>query len=662
MKKLYALLLAATLAIGSIFPIAQPVFAQENVRLQDDFYDATNQEWLENTKIPDGYSSWGNFHILDKKVSDDLRGIVEDYSKKSDLKENSDEKKLVDLYKSFLDYKNRDAQGIMPIKTDLEKIQKATNLRDLQNVMSVLCKNGNESVFSYLIDTDLKNSDKKILYLDAGSIGMGDVDYYLKSDENTKVIQEAYKKYLKELFVLKGDAKETALKKAQNVYDYEKSIAEVMLSTEESRDLEKQYNVYTIAQLEQLCPNFNWKDALSVLGLDKAEKIILAQPEYFKKLNSLLENKNLETYKSYLEAIVLRDSASLLSRDFEKTSFEYSKVFSGVETMLPDEERAFGLVNGALGEILGKIYVEKYFSKEAKADVELMVSGLIDSYEKRINELDWMSKATKQKAIKKLDTMDVKIGYPDKWEDYSSITIKTYEYGGSLFENARNIQEYFRLESLKDLNSQVDREEWQMTPQTVNAYYNPTVNEIVFPAAILQDPFYKYGASKAKNLGGIGMAIGHEISHAFDDQGAKFDENGNMTNWWTEQDFKEYEKRTTKLVEQYNKYEVLPNEFLNGSFTLGENIADLGGIEAALETLKTTQNPNYDEFFKSYSILWRSLYTDEKVRYNIKTDPHSPGKFRVNGILTNIDKFYEVYGVKEGDLMYTKPEDRIEIW
>lgn len=273
-----------------------------------------------------------------------------------------------------------------------------------------------------------------------------------------------------------------------------------------------------------------------------------------------------------------------------------------------------------------------------------------------------MSKATKQKAIKKLETMTIKIGYPNKWEDYSSIKIDSYKNGGSLLGNIKNIDEYARIKMLRDWEKPLDKEKWEMTPQTINAYYNPIINEIVFPAAILQDPFYKYGASTATNLGGIGMVIGHEISHAFDDQGSKFDENGNMVNWWTSEDLKKYESKTKKLASQYSKYEVLPNTFLNGNLTLGENIADLGGALSALETLKATKNPNYDEFFKSFSKVWRSLDTEETSRYLIKVDPHSPGKFRVNGILTNIDEFYEVYGVKEGDLMYTKPEDRIVIW
>ena len=662
MKKLYALLLAATLAIGSIFPAAQPVFAQENVRIQDDFYTATNTEWLSTTKIPEGYPSWGNFDSLNKKVSDDLRKIVEEYRKKIDLKENSDEKKLVDLYGSFLDYKSRDAQGITPIKGDLEKIQKASNLKELQNVMADLCKNGNENVISYLIDSDLKDNSKKVLYLDTGSLGMEDVDYYLKSDESTKAIQKAYKEYLTQLFVLKGDKKEIALQKADNVYNYEKALASVMLSREEARNFEKQYNVYTIEELEKLCPNLNWRDTFSVLGLEKAKKIVLGQPEYLKKLNSLLEEKNLELYKNYLEAIVLRDASSFLSRDFEKAAFEYSKVFSGVEKMRPDEERAFELVNASLGEILGKIYVEKYFSKEAKSDVESIVKGLINSYEKRINELDWMSKATKEKAIKKIETMNIKIGYPNKWKDYSFIKIASYKDGGSLLQNMKNINEYGRIKMLSDWEKPVDKDEWIMTPQTINAYYNPTINEIVFPAAILQDPFYKYGASRAANLGGIGMVIGHEISHAFDDQGSKFDENGNMINWWTNEDLKKFEEKTSKLAVQYSKYEVIPNVFLNGKFTLGENIADLGGMVSALETLEATENPNYDEFFRAFSKIWRSVDTDEISRYLVTVDPHSPGKFRVNGVLTNTDQFYKIYDVKSGDKMYTKPEDRVKIW
>ncbi|MGL5256140.1 MAG: M13 family metallopeptidase [Proteocatella sp.] len=662
MKKMCSLVLSATIAMGGIFPMYQPVFAEGKVRPQDDFFTASNEAWLKEAKIPEGYSSWGNTDILYKKASDDLKLIIESYRNRTDLKEGSDEKKIVDLYNAFVDYKSRNEQGAGPIKGYTKKINDATSLKELQLVMSELAKIGNDSVFTYMITADPKDSSKNILDIEPGSLGLDDVEYYSSSDQDTKNIQKAYKEYLTKLFVLNGDDKQSASKKAQNVYDYEKSIAAVMLSKEEAMDLEKQYNVYTMSELEKLAPNLNWKASLSELGLEKAKKIIVGQPEYFKKLNTLLEEKNLESYKNYLEAIVLRESAGMLSSDFEKAQFEYEKIFSGVDTMLPVDERAVSTVDGLLGELLGKVYVEKRFSKEAKADVELMVKDIIDSYEDRINGLDWISEATKKRAIKKLETMDIKIGYPNKWEDYSSVNIKTYKNGGSLYENVKNINEYFRLRQLSKLDQPVDRTEWGMTPQTVNAYYNPTVNEIVFPAGILQDPFYKYGAGKAKNLGGIGTVIGHEISHAFDDMGSKFDENGNMVNWWTDKDLKEYQKRTAQLVAQYDKYEVLPNEFVNGTFTLGENIADLGGVEVALDSLETTQKSEYEIFFKSYSGIWKEIQTEELSKFLLTVDSHSPVKFRVNGVLTNVDEFYETYGVKEGDKLYTKSENRIDIW
>lgn len=662
MKKLCTAILAGSLIIGNALSYASAAYAQGSVREQDDFYSSVNSEWLSKSKIPDGFSAWGNFEAVDKQVNDDLRGILTDYAAKNNLKPGSDEKKLADLYTTALDYKDRDAQGLKPIQSQLDAITKIADLPGFMQTAADMTKNGDYSVFGYGIFADLKDSNTNILNIDVGSLGMGNRDYYMDNDDNSQQIQTAYAKYLSTLFKLSGDNELDAKRNAKAVYDFEKSIASSMLSVQDAQDIEKQYNVYTIDQLKKLCPAVDWDTELKQLGLDKAKKIIVSQPEYFKKLNTLVTKENLSTLKLYLKAILLRNSSSVLTSDFEKATFAFESVFTGVNQMRPQDERAFDIVNGSLGGMLGKIYVEKYFKKEAKEDVKKIAQEFLDTYEKRINALDWMSPATKAEAVKKLKTMDVKIGYPDQWDDYSDITIKTYQDGGSLYADLQNIGEYYRVDELAQLDQPVDKTEWGMTPQTINAYYNPSVNEIVFPAGILQEPFYKYGGPLEENLGGIGAIIGHEISHAFDDEGSKFDEKGNMKNWWAAADYKKYAEKTKKLADQYDKYEIIPGQHVNGNMTLGENIADLGAVSAALDILKASKNPDYDKFFTAYAKSWRNIQTDELTISMIKTDPHSPGKFRVNGILTNVDEFYKTYNVTAKDKMFINKENRISIW
>lgn len=649
-------------ALALVLSTAGFGFAQD-VNPKDDFYAAVNAKWMSENPIPEGYSSWSNFMVLNKKVSDDLRGIIEDYnSKKATLKDGSEEKKLVDFYNTALDLKSRNSQGIKPIESALNIVNETKEFKDLHKSIINLNNEGFSTMLHYSIMADLKDSDLNALYVDGPGIGLGEKNYYMGNDENTLKIQKAYKEYLSKLFILKGDSKEVTEKKAESVFNFEKEIASVSLSSEEARDIQKQYNIYTLDELSKLAPNMNISDLIKSLKLDQAKKIIVSQPEVFKKTNTLLSAENMENIKAYLEAVVLRSSADALTSDFEKASFEFSKVFTGIDKMLPENERAFNALNSSLGEMLGKIYVQKYFSEDAKKDVKDLVQSVIKTYEKRIKALDWMSDATKEKAIVKLNSLTIKVGYPDKWNDFSSVDIKSFENGGSYFENIKAIANYYDDKAIASLSQKVDKAKWEMTPQTINAYYNPSINEIVFPAAILQSPFYTFGGSRVANLGGIGAVIGHEISHGFDDQGSMFDEKGNMVNWWTKEDYENYAKKTQALSDQYSKFEVFPNEFINGKLTLGENIADLGGVSAALEAAKQIEGVDLDEFFKSYAKVWRINQKEERARFLLKTDPHSPGKFRVNGILTNIDDFYKQYNVQNSDKMYTAPENRIKIW
>ena len=636
--------------------------AQDTVRKQDDFYGAVNENWLNDTKIPKGYSSWNNFNVLDKKVSDDLRGIVEENVKKRNtLKNGTNEQKLADFYMSVLDYENRDKQGVKPVKYLLDEVEKLSDKKDIAPLAAYLFNQNVEVFLSVYIGPDYKDSSVNILYLDSAGLGMMDRDYYLEKSEKNLKIQEAYKLYLKKMFILSGYAESTAAEKSENVFNFETKLALSMLKREETRNPDKIYNPYTTAELEKEFPNFNWKAYLGNTQLSKADKIVITEPRYLKALNKGFKEEDIRVVKDYIESVVLRENYSLLSREFENASFEYSKVFSGIDEMLPDNERAFDLLNDMLGELLGSIYIKEYFTEDAKNDVITMIKEVIYTYEGRIRSLSWMSEASKKQAVKKLETMTIKVGYPDKWEDYSTIQIKNYQNGGSLYSNVKSIGDYERVKALKDLNQKVDKSRWSMTPQTINAYYNPTANEIVFPAAILQAPFYDYKTSKAKNYGGIGAVIGHEITHAFDDEGSKFDEAGNLKDWWTPKDRKNYEERTEALAKQYSRYKV-GDEKINGKLTLGENIADLGGVSVALEIVKNENPDNLSEFFEAYAVIWRNLVTKERESYLIKIDPHSPGRYRVNGILTNIDDFYDVYNIKSSDKMYTNPKDRIKIW
>lgn len=635
---------------------------QKTLNEQDDFYSAVNEKWLKDNKIPSGYSSWNNFNVLDKKVSDDLREIVEENVKKREyFSEGSNEQKLTDFYVNILDYENRDKEGIKPIKHLLDKVDDLSDKKDISKLIADLFNNNTGAFFSVYVGSDYKNSNVNILYLDSARLGMADRDYYLEDTEKSQKIQKAYKEYLSKLFILSGYNSIEAEEKVKNVFDFEKKLALVMLKREDMRNPEKIYNLYTVSELEKSFPMIKWKNYLENTNLIKAKKIVVSEPDYLKMLNNEIAVCDIKVIKDYLESVILIENSSILSRDFENVSFEYSKVFSGVNEMLPDNERAFKVLNNVMGDLLGRIYVEKYFSEDEKKDVILMIKDIITTYEDRIKKLDWMSETSKKKAIKKLDTMVIKVGYPDKWEDYSEIDIKTYKKGGSLYSNINNIADFERKKAIKKLNEKVDKSEWGMSPQTINAYYNPTANEIVFPAGILQAPFYDYNSSKAKNYGGIGVIIGHEISHAFDDEGSKFDEYGNLKNWWTKNDRENYNLRTEELAKQYSKY-MLNNEKLNGKLTLGENIADLGGVTVALELTKKDSKNSLKEFFESYATVWRNLATNERISYLIKVDPHSPGIYRVNGVLTNIDDFYKVYNVKEDNKMYTKPENRIRIW
>ncbi|ASP28582.1 endopeptidase O [Spiroplasma corruscae] len=634
---------------------------KDKKRIQDNFFNAMNQDWVEKTELPSGYPSWGSFEILRKKSIDDIRDLILELKNKDKNSLNVEQKKIVALFNNYLNWEERNKQGLKPIMGMIEFIDTLKDKKEFTNfIIDFYQKFQTSFLFGFGMDSDFKDSNLRALFISTMSLGMSDRDFYEESHPRHTEIKEAYKKYVNDL-VLESKIKFKSNNLFDLIYSFEDKLAKSMLKKEELRSPENIYNVVTLEDLKSYCKFIDWKDYFDKTGYSKASIIILTQPKYIKKLSDILESINLEDLKDIMKFDLLSAYSGLTSENFYKIAFNFSSVFSGVKEMKPEIERAVEFTNGKLGEMLGKEYVKKHFSEEAKKDVYDMVKKLINVYEKRINDLDWMSETTKIKAVEKLKGFTIKIGYPDKFETYEEVEIRDYNEGGSLYENINNIVKYLIKKELNEINMPVDKNKWYMYPQTVNAYYNPSSNEICFPAAILQSPFYDINEPRAKNLGGIGAVIGHEVSHGFDDEGSKFDKDGNFNNWWTPDDYKEYNKRTQALVEQYNQYDV-NGSHVNGKLTLGENIGDLSGVAAALDICKEECPGDIKLFFENYAIIWRRKSTDELKNTRLLIDPHSPEEFRCNGVLVNINEFHEIFGTQPGDGMYKEEKDRIKVW
>jgi putative endopeptidase len=501
-----------------------------------------------------------------------------------------------------------------------------------------------------------------------------DRDYYVLDDADMKEKREQYIAHVARMLEMSGESKEEASLDAERVLSIETKMAEPRLTRVERRDSRLTYNPMTITELQKLTPNVNWQNYLDATGLKNVDKIIVSQPKYMKALNTILSAQNIEDIKAYLKWTLVNGSASALSTDMEKANWEfYSKTLEGAKEQRPAEERALAVVNGTVGEALGQLYVAEKFPPEAKAKAQAMIKNVLSAFGERIKALPWMEEETKRGALEKLGTTTVKIGYPDKWEDYSAMVIKSPAEGGNHFENMKNAEKWEVAKNFADYGQPVDKSRWGMSPQTVNAYFNPLYNEIVFPAAILQPPFYDYKADEAINYGGIGAVIGHEISHSFDDSGARYDKDGNLNNWWTEIDLERFTELGNNLANQYSALEPLPGVFVDGKFTLGENIGDLGGVNAAYDGLKIFLKENGDpglidgytpeqRFFISWGTIWRTKARDEAIKNQVKTDPHAPGHYRAYVPLQNVDAFYEAFDIKEGDKLYIQPEERVKIW
>lgn len=648
-----------TITIAEFQNIIARIWSLKGSHLNDDFYEAINKEWLNKSTIPVGEIMGGGFPELQKENTDKIEEIINALSGK-EFAEGTKEQKIADFYSTALDTKNRNKQGIEPIQKYVKAINEAKTLDELvQADLAQEKELGLSSLFGFAIMNDAKNSSENALYYAGLATGL-DKNSFVMEDANAK---NAYIEYMTKLLVVSGEEESTAKALAEQVYEMEKSLASVSLDPHEQGDVNKYYNPYTIQQFDDMFKTVDMKQVLTSMKVDSADKVIVFDLKLAEKGAEVLNDTNLHVLKAYSKVQLLMATGSLLSDEFGDAANEFAATLYGVTGEKTEQENAVALTTSTMSGYLEQMFAEKHFSPNAKKDVEQMVEKLITTYEERIKSLDWMSETTKAKAIKKLDTMIVKIGYPDKWDaTLDNVAIKTYDEGGSLFSNTFAVNKAYIENTKAKLGKPVDRSEWVTSVYTVNAFYNALNNEITFPAGILQAPFYDINAKPEENYGAIGMVIGHEISHAFDNNGSAYDENGNANNWWTDEDFEKFKDKNQKLIEFYNAIEIIPGVLNDGQLTLSENVADLGGMAASLQVVSQMSNPDYKAYFESNAEMWKSTTTKEFAAVLSKNDVHSANKIRVNRTIVNFQQFYDTYGIKAGDGMYVAPEDRVSIW
>ncbi|QIR15441.1 M13 family metallopeptidase [Shewanella aestuarii] len=639
----------------------------KSVRPQDDFYLYVNGGWMNTAEIPGDRTNIGAFYDLRENAKQDVKAIIEDLSASDTLTEGTDEQKVADLYRSFMDVETLNKLGVTPLKATFDKIAALKDKNELVTFFAENQVNGGGTPLAFYINVDAKDSSRYATHIWQYGLSLPEKDYYFNDSERFINIRKAYLEHIEKMFNLAG--LENAKASAASILALETAIAEKHWDVVETRDSTKTYNKFEVSELATLAPDINWTGYLAALGADKQADIIINQPSYIQGFNEVLKANDLDTWKTYMTWQALTHAASNLSEALDNENFDFfAKTLNGQAEQEPRWKRGVSTVSSTLGEVVGKVYVKRHFVPEAKDRMEHLVENLRSAYGSSIDSLDWMSEATKVAAKDKLAKFNPKIGYPNKWADYSKLSIKADDLVGNITRAA--IVEHNR--NIAKLGQPIDKDEWHMTPQTVNAYYNPTMNEIVFPAAILQPPFFNLEADDAVNYGGIGAVIGHEMGHGFDDQGAKFDGEGNMRDWWTEADLKAFESKGKALIAQYNGYQVFDDLHVNGELTLGENIGDLSGVTIAYKAYKMSLNgkeaPVIDgltgdeRFFMGFSQIWRVKMKEEALRNRVATDPHSPGHFRAIGALSNMPEFYSTYDVKEGDKMYIAPENRVKIW
>jgi predicted metalloendopeptidase len=665
---------ALSLALIAGFSHAAPAtgiateYIDASVRPQNDFFRYLNGKWLQTVQIPADQASWGSFDQLYENSLTELRGIIEKTAAKSGAA-GTDEQRIGDYYASFMDEARLEQLGIAPLKGELERIAAVKDKSELPALLARLGKIGVNVPFDFGIHQDNKDSTKYVADIVQGGLAMPDRDYYLKADDTKLAEAKArYQQYVAKVLGMAGDANAEANAKA--IVDFETDLAKIQWTKVELRDPIKAYNKVKLADMGKVAPGYDWKAWLDAANLSaKTTYVIVSQPTYLKGFAEVSNKTSLDTWKAYLSMHLIDAYGGYLSKAFVDARFDFhSKTLAGVEEIEPRWKRGVGAVERAQGESLGKLYVAEYFPPERKARMEALVKNLLAAYKDSIDKLDWMSAKTKKEAQAKLAKFTPKIGYPNKWKDYSALVVKRDDLVGNVMRS--RVVEADR--ELNKLGKPIDRDEWGMTPQTVNAYYNPEMNEIVFPAAILQPPFFDANADDAVNYGGIGAVIGHEISHGFDDQGAQYDGNGNLRDWWTAVDHKNFKAKTRMLVKQYKAFEPLKGYHVNGELTLGENIADNSGLAIAYKAYHISLNgkkaPVIDglsgeqRLYMGWAQVWRSKMRDQQQIVQVKTDPHSPDQFRANGSLRNQPGFYEAFGVKPGDQMYLAPKERVIIW
>jgi len=638
-----------------------------SVKPGDNFYLFANGNWIKSNPVPASRTRWGSFDVLREESSKRLQSLLEESASKS----NRDRKTQMigDLYASGMDTATIEALGINPIKGDLDRITDIKNTQALVNEIALIRTMGNGNpLFNVGVGQDRKNVDVYIPQVSQGGTSLPDRDYYIKNDPRSIRIREAYKNYLNTLFTLAGESNTTAANSAEAVLRIEIALAKAQMSRVEMRDPYKTYNKLSLKDLNNLTPEINWSNLFVQLRINKVDSVLVNNPSFLKTADLLLSAVSLNDWKSYLRANVLRTNASYLSRPFVQAQFQLEQVLTGQKVPTPRSERVAALIDNSLGELLGQLYVERYFKPEAKARMLDLVNNLQKTFEERIKRLDWMSDATKQRGIEKLHAFTKKIAYPDKWKDYNGVQISRKDF----LANVKSARLWAYNENVNHMGQPMDRTQWGMTPPTINAYYNPGNNEIAFPAAILQFPFFDFAADDAVNYGGIGAVIGHEMTHGFDDQGRQFAANGNMMDWWTKEDADKFKSRADMVVNQYNNFTVLDTLHVNGRLTLGENLADLGGLNIAYEAFTKTKQfkeakaidgfTPTQRFFLSWAQVWRSNALPETEAQLIQTDVHSPGMHRANGPVANIDAWYQAFNVQAGDKMYKPKDKRIYIW
>jgi putative endopeptidase len=635
-------------------------------RPQDDLFRHVNGGWLAEAEIPAEYGWYGSIIELRDKSLQDVRAIVEEAAGREDRSSGSEARKIGDLYGGFMDEPRIEERGLEPIRDQLARIDAIPDQPGLLRVLAELQRQGVGGAFLLIVDTDAKQSDRAILYLSQDGISLPDESYY--RDPKFQAIREAFVAHVERTFAMAGRPEPAAAAKA--VMDLETRLAKSHWDRVKSRDRTLSYNKKDRPALDALTPGFDWAAYFEGVGAKRVQEVVVRQPEYFAAMAQAYRDVPLANWKTWLAWNVLRASAPYLNKAMVDEWFDFQRKLSGAREILPRWKRGVTVVEESLGEAAGKLYVARHFPAQAKERMQQLVRNLIEAYRQDIQNLDWMSPETKRKALEKLAKFTPKIGYPDKWRDYTKLAIRRDDLVG----NIRRASAFELDRQLSKLDQPVDRTEWRMTPQTVNAYYNPGFNEIVFPAAILQPPVFDRDVDDAVNYGGIGAVIGHEIGHGFDDQGSKYDGDGNMKNWWTDSDRKEFDQRAKMLIEQYSGFQPaqLKGQRVNGALTIGENIGDLGGLTIAYKAYKLslhgTEPPVLDgwtgdqRFFIGWARVWRSKYRDAELMRRLATDPHSPTEFRCNGVVRNLPEFYAAFGVKEGDKLWLPPDRRVRIW